>query len=321
LTSSGQLLLEKYIQEARHVEVQIAGDGYNVIHFFERECSIQRRNQKIIEEAPCIFVDNNVLRNMYETAMTVAKTIGYKNIGTVEFLVTPDGNYYFLEMNTRLQVEHSVTEQITGIDLVQLQLDIAQRGTLSFVQDDIKKRGHALECRVYSEDPANNFLPSSGVIRQLQLPHGPFVRHDHDLQQGKNITTFFDPMISKVTTYGINRESAISVMQDALKQFVIAGFKTNIPFLQQMIRTNEFATGAIHTQLLSNQAYLDQVLNQATENFVETDESLSPAEVAAIAGALTEIIQQQIALPYKAPERILVQPRKIHNQWKAQRWQ
>ena len=320
LTGSGQLLLEKYVQHARHIEVQIASDGKNTIHLFERECSIQRRHQKIIEEAPCIFVDHNVLKAMYDTAITVAQTIGYKNIGTVEFLVTPDGNFYFLEMNTRLQVEHSVTEFITGVDLVQLQLDIAQRGSLPFTQDDIKKRGHAIECRIYSEDPAHNFFPSSGIIRPLKLPHGPFRRHDHDLYQGKAITPFFDPMISKVTTYGITRESAISVMHDALKQFFISGLKTNISFLQQMICTREFITGAIHTQLLSNKAYLNAVLNHVIESPGETDEELSPAECAALAGALTEVLQQQITAAYKAPERRVPQSRKTTNQWKAQQW-
>lgn len=320
LTGSGYMLLEKYVQDARHVEVQIVSDGLTSLHLFERECSIQRRHQKIIEEAPCIFVDKNVLNAMYETALKIVRLIGYKTIGTIEFLVTPDGKFYFLEMNTRLQVEHSVTEYITGIDLIQLQLEIAQGGLLSLKQNDIKKRGHAIECRIYSEDPAHNFFPSSGVIRQLKLAHGPFLRLDHDLYQGKSITPFFDPMIAKVTTYGVNRESATNVMQDALKQIFISGVKTNISFLQQVMRTKEFLMGAIHTQLLSQKSYLDAVLSSITEHTAPIEGALSPAEVAVIAGALAEILQQQVMMPCKISERKFSQFRKGTHLWKAQQW-
>ena len=172
----GNIIVEKYLGNARHIEIQIAGDGKNYIHFFERECSVQRKHQKIIEEAPCRFISQTTLKKMYETALAIAQAVKYTNIGTIEFLVTDTEEFYFLEINARLQVEHSVTELITGFDLIALQLSIAYNKILPWTQEEISHSGHALECRIYAEDPANNFMPSVGIIQYLKVPRGPFVR-------------------------------------------------------------------------------------------------------------------------------------------------
>lgn len=260
MTGSAELLLEKYLNRGRHVEVQIVGDGERVIHLFERECSIQRRHQKIIEEAPCLFVPRATLDRMYDAALTLAHAVKYQGVGTVEFMVAPDGHFYFLEMNTRLQVEHSVTEMTTGVDLVVLQLELARTGRLAYCQDEIRRHGHAIECRIYAEDPANNFAPSTGVITHLHLPHGPWLRHDHDLEEFKEITPFFDAMISKVTTYGPTRAIACGYMITALRQYVIGGLTTNLEFLRRLLATEVFATGAFDTQTLKNEVFFTQFI-------------------------------------------------------------
>ena len=252
LTGSNQILLEKCLENARHIEIQVAGDGKNFIHLYERECSIQRRHQKIIEETPCNFVEQKTLQKIHKTAIDIAKTIKYQNIGTVEFLVTQAQDFYFLEMNTRLQVEHSITELITGIDLVELQIKLAQKAKLPIQQKEICKKNHSIECRIYAEDPENNFLPATGKITHLQLPNGPFLRHDHNLQVDFQVTHFFDPMLSKLTCWGKNRDDAIKNMLASLEQFKIEGVKTNINFLKSILNSQEFLTGNIHTQLLNN---------------------------------------------------------------------
>jgi acetyl/propionyl-CoA carboxylase alpha subunit len=260
LTGSTCLLIEKFIEQSRHVEVQIAGDGQNFIHLFERECSVQRRHQKIIEETPCISVPGNVLDRMYDTALRAAQGVAYDSIGTVEFIVTPDNNFYFLEMNTRLQVEHAITEMVTGIDLVTLQLDVAMHEVLPFVQGDVVRRGHAVECRVYAEDPATNFIPSTGTITYLHVPSQPFTRCEHDMYQGVEVTPFFDPMIAKCITWGITRQEAINRMTTMLRSLVICGVTTNQNFLRAIMMSDEFARGEINTQRATEPAFMQRML-------------------------------------------------------------
>lgn len=252
------ILVEKCILQGRHIEVQVAGDGKNAIHLFERECSLQRRNQKIIEEAPCLFISPDLKQKLFKAAVTLTRGMSYEGVGTLEFLVE-DESFYFLEMNTRLQVEHSVTEMITGVDLVDLQLSIAQGEALPYRQEDIVLRGHAIEGRVYAEDPTRNFLPSSGTIIGLEIPSMPGIRIDHDLAQGTVITPFFDPMIAKVTAYGSSRDNTLARLQGALSELVIAGVITNITFLQALLCFPLVQEGKITTRLLYNQEILLQL--------------------------------------------------------------
>ncbi len=303
-TGSNKIIIEKYIKNGRHIEIQVAGDGKNFIHLYERECSIQRRHQKIIEETPCNFLSKETLEKMYQTAIYAAKAVNYKNIGTVEFIVTPDQNFYFLEMNTRLQVEHSITESTTGIDLVALQLEIAQNGKLPFKQNEIIQKSHAIECRIYSEDPGNNFAPSTGTIKNLQLPTGPFIRNDHNLEENQEITPFFDPMISKLTTVGSNRDFAIKNMLNALEQFNISGIKTNIEFLKNILKSEKFINGEFHTQTLNDPEYLKNLLNKSPNN-------PSQEEIAKI---IFSLFKQQAK----------TKPKHCHqtnNNWRNQKWQ
>jgi acetyl-CoA carboxylase, biotin carboxylase subunit len=264
-TDSNQILLEKYIEKGKHVEIQVAGANKNFIHLYERECSIQRRHQKIIEETPCNFLNTKTLDKMYKAAILAARAVDYQNIGTIEFIVTQNEDFYFLEMNTRLQVEHCVTEQTIGLDLVALQIEIAQTNKLLFKQKDISQKGHAIECRIYSEDTENNFAPSTGTISCLNLPTGPFIRHDHNLQENQEVTPFFDPMLSKLVSFGQDRNSAIKNMIYALKQFNISGIKTNIKFLNKLLQTQDFLTGNIHTQML-NKDFLKNLSPKQNKN-------------------------------------------------------
>ncbi|KKP22970.1 MAG: Propionyl-CoA carboxylase subunit alpha [candidate division TM6 bacterium GW2011_GWF2_28_16] len=268
LTSSNNILIEKYIQKGRHIEVQVAGDGKNFVHLYERECSIQRRHQKIIEEAPCNFLDKNILNNIYNAAIKAISIINYDNIGTVEFIVTPDNNFYFLEINTRLQVEHSVTESITGIDLVLLQISLAQEKNLNLKQENINIKNHAIECRIYAEDPNNSFMPSTGKIINLILPNTPNTRIDSNLEQDQEITAFFDPMLAKITCSGTTRNIAIKNMLTILNQTEISGIKNNINFLINILNSPEFNSGDIHTQLIES-----NILNFLNNNnFINTHE-------------------------------------------------
>ena len=373
-TTSHQIVIEKYLEYSRHIEVQIAGDGKNVIHLFDRDCSTQRRNQKIIEEAPawldtlpssvvpgktgiqafhlnfevlddCLDpgsvsgmtsdawitqekarMDNyspsidkespsmendspfNVAQDtlmsssrtrgsrlssrssqfsigssLLEAAVTLAKASAYNNIGTVEFLVTPDNNFYFLEMNTRLQVEHSVTESITGVDLVAVQLFIAQHGHLPFDQDAVTQRGHALECRIYAENPAHSFMPSTGVIDYLAIPNHPFVRIDHDLAVGQIIGSGFDPMIAKITAWGMDRAQATARMRECLDNFILSGVITNQQLLIAILTSNIFSSGGMHTQLLADQTYRATIPEQIDE---KQETSINAAVIACMIEAL-----------------------------------
>ncbi|MFO7447440.1 MAG: acetyl-CoA carboxylase biotin carboxylase subunit [Ignavibacteriaceae bacterium] len=238
--------IEKYIENPRHIEVQVIADKHgNYAHLFERECSIQRRHQKIIEEAPSSFVDEKTRLKITTTAINAAKACSYYNAGTIELLMDADKNFFFLEMNTRLQVEHPVTEMISGIDLVKEQISIAAGNKLSFKQEDIKISGHAVECRIYAEDPENNFLPSTGRIYEYIMPAGPGIRLDSGFSAGSNISVYYDPMISKLISYAGNRENAIERMLRALSEYHIAGVTHNIPFLRSILSDSKFGKGEI----------------------------------------------------------------------------
>jgi acetyl-CoA carboxylase, biotin carboxylase subunit len=246
----GAMYLEKYIANPRHIEIQLLADEHgNCIYLWERECSIQRRHQKVIEEAPSPFLDEETRRKMGETAVKAAKHIGYTNAGTIEFLVDEQKNFYFLEMNTRLQVEHPVTEEITGLDLVEEQLRIAAGEALRYKQDDIRRDGHAMEVRIYAEDP-KTFFPSPGKITVFQTPEGDDVRNETAVKSGITITPFYDPMIAKLITKGKNRQEAIERMAEALNNYRIEGIKTNIPMLKDVLSHPAFQAGETTTNFV-----------------------------------------------------------------------
>lgn len=237
------MFLEKKLENARHIEIQLLADHHgNIVHLFERECSIQRRNQKVIEEAPSTFISDEMRLAMGKSAVKAAKTLGYTNAGTVEFLVDQYGNHYFLEMNTRIQVEHPITEEITGIDIVKEQINIADDKVLSLTQEELKITGHAIEARIYAEDP-ETFFPSPGQITRFDLPTGDDIRHETTVENNYNVTPFYDPMISKLIVKGADRAQAISRLSDALANFHVEGIKTNIPMLARIIENQEFKAG------------------------------------------------------------------------------
>ena len=244
--------LEKYIEKPRHVEFQILADKYgNAVHLFERECSIQRRHQKIIEESPSVIVDDDLRNRMGQTALKVVEISGYSNAGTIEFLVDENRNFYFLEVNARLQVEHPVTELVTGIDLVQAQFRIAAGEKLWLIQSNLRQRGHAIECRIYAEDPENNFLPSAGKIHFMKEPSGPGIRHDCGVGSGSEVSVYYDPILSKLIAWAENRELCCRKMAEALKSFPLIGIKTNIEFLHDIITHPAFISGDLSTSFIS----------------------------------------------------------------------
>jgi len=239
-----RMYLERLVVEPRHIEFQIMADSYrNVIHLGERDCSIQRRNQKVLEETPSPIMTEELREKMGKSAVAAAKACGYVNAGTIEFLVDKNGNYYFMEMNTRIQVEHPITEAVTGVDLVKQQLLIAQGEKLSYKQEDITLRGHAIECRINAENPKLNFRPSPGVIRSLHIPGGMGIRVDSAVYQGYEITPYYDSMIGKLIVYANNREEAIAKMKWALSEFIVDGVSTNIDFQLGLIRCEGFEKG------------------------------------------------------------------------------
>ncbi|MHB1023151.1 MAG: acetyl-CoA carboxylase biotin carboxylase subunit [Acidobacteriaceae bacterium] len=253
---SGELYLEKLIVRPRHIEIQLIADHHgNCIYLGERECSVQRRHQKVIEEAPSAIVDADLRRRMGETAVQLAQAADYTNAGTVEFLVDEARNFYFLEMNTRLQVEHPVTEMVTGLDLVHLQIRVAQGEALPLQQQDVQLRGHAVECRIYAEDPENNFFPSPGRITRLIQPGGPGIREDCGVYSGWTVPLDYDPMLSKLIAYAPTREAAIDRMLRALDEYVVGGIATNIQFFRRILTDSEFRAARIDT------GYLDQLLS------------------------------------------------------------
>jgi acetyl-CoA carboxylase, biotin carboxylase subunit len=245
--------IEKAIVRPRHIEIQIFSDRHgNHVHLGERECSIQRRHQKVIEEAPSPINSAKLRKKMGECAVMVAKAVNYVGAGTVEFLVSDETReFYFLEMNTRLQVEHPVTEMVTGIDLVREQIRVAWGEKLSFTQDEVEMRGHAIECRIYAEDPENNFLPSPGRITRLRVPQGNGVRDDGGIYEGSEISIYYDPMISKFIAYGRNREEAIDRLRRALREYEVGGIKTTLPFFREIIEDEEFQKGNLDTGFIS----------------------------------------------------------------------
>ncbi|RND00917.1 acetyl-CoA carboxylase biotin carboxylase subunit [Lysinibacillus halotolerans] len=256
----GTMYIEKLIENPHHVEVQIIADSHgNVVPLFERECSVQRRNQKVVEEAPSPFISTSTREKMLDAAVQAAKHIGYTNAGTIEFLVDGDENFYFLEMNTRLQVEHPVTEEITKLDLVEWQIHVANGAPLTFTRESIKKHGHAIEVRIYAENP-KTFFPSPGTITELQLPEGEGIRHEIAVESGSAVTPFYDPMIAKLVVWAETREIAVRRLTDALQQYKVTGIETNIPMLLEVVQKQPFIDGMTTTSFV-NDYYLPQIQN------------------------------------------------------------
>src|SRR5262245_634192 len=273
------LYLEKYIGRPRHIEIQVVADRHgNIIHLGERECSIQRRHQKVIEECPASFDDPDLRRRMGEAAIEIARMADYDNVGTVEFLVDKDRNFFFLEMNTRLQVEHPVTELVTGIDLVCEQIRIAAGERLSINPGDVRWNGSAIECRIYAEDPDHNFIPSAGTITRLTVPSGPGVRDDSGVYEGWEVPIYYDPMISKLAVWGQTRAQAIERMKRALSEYQVGGIQTTIPFFQSVLDDPDFRSGEIDTD------YMSRFLHKLNPNTIEpkSDELIAAAIVAAL---------------------------------------
>lgn len=276
-----EIYLEKLILKPKHIEVQILADQHgNYIHLFERECSVQRRHQKVIEEAPSIFVDPITRSKITEAAVKAAKACGYYNAGTIEFLMDSEKNFFFLEMNTRLQVEHPVTEMITGIDLVKEQIKIAAGLKISIKQDQLKINGHAIECRIYAEDVDNNFAPSTGKILHHRLTSGPGTRIDRGIDLMSEVPIYYDPLLSKVTTWGRNRDEAIARMTRALKEYQITGVITNIPAFNWVLKQKTFLDGSFDINFLDNE-FIPLVPDKWKD---ETSKEME--EIAALIGAL-----------------------------------
>ena len=261
----GSVFLEKYVISPRHVEIQIMADSHgNILHFFERECSVQRRHQKVVEEAPSAVLSPELRREMGVAATNVARSCDYLGAGTVEFLMDADLNFYFLEMNTRLQVEHPVTELITGVDLVELQIRIARGEALPMKQEDLKIKGHAIELRVYAEDPLNDFLPSVGKLEMYRLPEGQGIRVDNGFEEGMDVPIYYDPMLSKLVTYGKSREEAIELMIQAIDHYEVEGVMTTLPFGRFVCEHEAFRSGNFDTHFVKNY-YSPEILRKNEE--------------------------------------------------------
>ncbi len=278
----GNVYLEKLVEGARHIEFQILADGHGtVLHLHERECSIQRRHQKLVEESPSSFLDDTLREQMGAVAVKAAQAVDYVNAGTIEFLVDKDKNFYFLEMNTRLQVEHPVTEMVTGIDIVKEQIRIARGRPLQYKQADIQINGAAIECRINAEDPFNNFTPSTGKISHSLLPTGPGVRVDTGVYPGFEVSSYYDPMISKLIVWGETRAQAILRMRRALEEYRIVGVRTNIPFHQMLMDSHRFMGGQYDTRFIE-------------ERFeVQEEQDSSNAEIAAVLASLVAHLETQ----------------------------
>jgi len=273
-----EVYIEKAIINPRHVEMQVLADERgNTVYLGERECSLQRRHQKVIEEAPSPIVDPEMRRRMGEVAVRVAQAAGYTNAGTVEFLVDQQKNFYFLEMNTRLQVEHPVTELVTGLDLVHLQIHIANGEPLPFTQEQITIRGNAIECRIYAEDPDNNYFPSPGKITLLLLPSGPGIRRDSGMYEGWTVPMDYDPLLAKLIGYGTDRDQAIGRLQRALNEYFVGGIKTNISLFRRILSNPDFRAGRLDT------GFLDRLLKEKDKH---TPADAQATEVAVIAAGM-----------------------------------
>ncbi|GGD57794.1 acetyl-CoA carboxylase biotin carboxylase subunit [Muriicola marianensis] len=256
----GSVFIEKYVSSPRHIEIQVMADAHgNILYFFERECSIQRRHQKVVEEAPSAILTPELRKEMGIAATKVARSCDYLGAGTVEFLMDADHNFYFLEMNTRLQVEHPVTELITGVDLVELQIRVARGEELTLKQEDLAIRGHALELRVYAEDPLNNFLPSVGILERYRLPSGEGIRVDNGFEEGMEIPIYYDPMLAKLCTYGKSRQEAIQLMIEAIDRYEVEGVQTTLPFGRFVCEHEAFRSGDFDTHFVKDY-YAPEVL-------------------------------------------------------------
>jgi len=279
-----EVYIEKAIVNPRHIEIQVLADEHgHTVYLGERECSLQRRHQKVVEEAPSAVVDAEMRRRMGETAVRVAEAAGYTNAGTVEFLVDQQKNFYFLEMNTRLQVEHPVTELVTGLDLVHLQIRIAAGEPLPFSQQDVTIRGHAIECRIYAEDPDNNFFPSPGKITLLLAPSGPGIRRDSGMYEGWTVPMDYDPLLAKLIGYGTDRDQAISRLTRALNEYFVGGIKTNISLFRRILRHPEFQAAKIDT------GFLDRLLKWKTDEQSAKNDPQAE-EVAVIAAGMFAVL-------------------------------
>jgi acetyl/propionyl-CoA carboxylase alpha subunit len=284
----GSVFIEKYVSSPRHIEIQVLADNYgNTVHLFERECSIQRRHQKVVEESPSSVLTPAIRKAMGEAAVMVAKSCNYTSTGTVEFLLDDTLNFYFLEMNTRLQVEHPVTEMITGIDLVEEQIKIARGEKLSFTQNDLSINGHAMELRVYAEDPLNNFLPSVGTLTKYQKPTGDNIRVDDGYEEGMTIPIYYDPMISKLVTHGKDRTEAIQKMIAAIKDYKIEGVTTTLPFGTFVMEHDAFVSGNFDTHFVNAHYTPDKIKEKQKAN----------AEVAALVALKYYLEKQKTVKP------------------------
>jgi acetyl-CoA carboxylase biotin carboxylase subunit len=279
----GSVFIEKYVASPRHIEIQIMADAHgNILYLFERECSIQRRHQKVVEEAPSSVLTPELRKKMGEAAVLVAKSCDYLGAGTVEFLLDEDLNFYFLEMNTRLQVEHPVTEMITGVDLVEMQIRVAQGEVLSIKQEELQINGHALELRVYAEDPLNDFLPSVGFLEEYTLPEGEGIRVDNGFEQGMDVPIYYDPMLAKLITYGKTRSEAIQLMSNAIDQYKVKGVQTTLPFGKFVCEHEAFRSGNFDTHFVKNYYDAEKLKSQHSEE----------AEIAALV-ALKQYMEDQ----------------------------
>lgn len=267
----GAVFIEKYVGSPRHIEIQVMADTHgHILHLFERECSIQRRHQKVVEEAPSAFLDAKLREKIGRAAVDVARSCGYIGAGTVEFLMDADRNFYFLEMNTRLQVEHPVTEMITGMDLVELQIRVARGEALPIKQEELRIQGHAMELRVYAEDPLNDFLPSIGHLQTYELPHGEGIRVDNGFEAGMDIPIYYDPMLAKLVTYGETREEAISLMLRAIAAYKVEGVSTTLPFGAYVFGHEAFKSGNFNTHFVK-----EHYAPEALENSIREEAQLA----------------------------------------------
>ena len=290
----GAVYLEKRIVRPKHVEIQIFADSHgNTIHLFERDCSVQRRHQKVIEETPCSTITPETLARMADVAILAAKSVDYVGAGTVEFLMGEDQEFYFLEMNTRLQVEHPITEMVTGVDLVQAQIRIAAGERLWLGQEDVTQSGHAIECRIYAEDPSNNWSPSPGKLHNYIEPTGPWIRVDSGILPSGEVTVYYDPMIAKLVVWAPDRTSAIGRMKRALMEYKISGIQTNIPFFKAVLEDEGFLSGQYDTGYLSTDKMGELV--SALDNARKYD------ELAMIVAAIAKTEQLQRAVPNNQP--------------------
>jgi acetyl-CoA carboxylase biotin carboxylase subunit len=288
----GSVYAEKFVPSPRHIEVQVVGDQHgNIVHVGERECTLQRRHQKVVEECPSAVVDEELRERLGAMAVRAGKAVNYYSTGTIECLMGPDREFYFLEMNTRLQVEHPVTEMVWGVDLVKEQLRIAQGEKLSFTQQDLKRLGHAIECRIYAEDPSRKFAPSPGLIRYINLPEGPGVRNDQGVYPGYTVPVFYDPMLSKLIVHAPTRAEAIARMRRALSEYRVEGIMTTIPFFNFIMNNPDFAAANFDT------GFIDRILPEMDFAVRPTDERQIDAAIAAAA-----IIAYEESQNVKLPE-------------------